>query len=260
MHRFKSIDDILNHQLILKKNRSEIDFKDIRSLEKPREVYLKTCLIIAGYFEQFGFRFLKSQVSLVKEVEKLKFTIRFQSDYNNIAGVYIGISAQLYIESRELKKWQEKHGVPGQNPSGDMFGGDFSMFSQSNNIQFLWNLADINEREIAIIEIMDLIENKVIQIFELFEDGELISEMIINGNFILRNPLINIQFLLFNKSEKTTSLAINNYLKSNKEIAERYKIDEAQIHKNGLPSVIPTYSHNLANFVQYYKLAEQIDL
>jgi len=220
MERFKSIDDILHHQLKLKKIRREIDLGDIHSLEKPREVYLGVCSIIADYFKDYGFRFLKSAVSLVKEDEskEIKLTVRFQSYYNNIAGVYVGLSVGFTIASGALNKWQKKHGIPGQISSGVIFFGDLSMFSQSNAIQFLWNLADKNERQIAVIEIIDLIENKVMPFFDFFDDVENVSEIIIGGNFILGNPLTNIQYLLLNKTEDETCTAIMNYLNSNEEI------------------------------------------
>ena len=258
MHRLNSIDEILSHQLKIKKARAEIQFQSISNLERPREVYLKTCLTIANYFERYGFKYLKSSAELVQETndKSLKFKIRFQSDYSNIAGVYVGLSVTVFIESIGLKKWQKQHAIPGQTPWAMIYVGDISKFSQTKHLLFQWNIADNNEREIAIIEIIDLIENDVLPTFELFKDVELICSLIIEGDFVSYDPLINIQYLLFNKSRTETITAIKNYLQKGESRMEQYLIDNEKIKKDGLPQKMFSYSHNIALFTNYYQLGD----
>jgi len=256
MYRFASIDDVLKHQLANKKARSEIRYEDIQNSEKPREVYLKTCLTIANYFKDYGFEYSKSSASLVHEVKdkQIRFRIRFQSDYNNIAGIYVGLSVSFFIEDIGLKKWQKKNGIPSQNPWEQIFGAGLSYFSKMERLLIQWNIADNIEREIAIIEIVDTIENDLLSFFYAFLNVDLISDLIIKGNSLLTSPLINIQYLLFHKSKVDAKTAITNYLDGDKNAMEAF-VKDKEIFENNKKSAPETgLYYNIPYLMYYYDL------
>ena len=72
----------------------------------PKEIITAACCEIAGQLQPEGYKFLKSQMSIVKRVGELVFTVHFQSNRYNQRGE----SAEVWVScSVENKKYNESY-------------------------------------------------------------------------------------------------------------------------------------------------------
>ena len=136
---------------------------------KPREIFLKACSEIAEYFTEYGFKSAQKG-QILKKVSKDKdiaFVIDFQSSLRNYERS-ISIRPHIHITSKQLEQWGSLQGF---NDKGVIFGrtniGYITAFQNYKE----WNLAGLSYENV-VREIVELLKNYALPLFEIFETQE----------------------------------------------------------------------------------------
>lgn len=148
---------------------------------KPREIFLKACGKIAECFAGSGFEPVQKG-QILKRTSKDKdvtFEIWFQSSFRNDKS-YIAIRPHIRITSKQLKQWETLQGLTREK--GGIFGmtniGHITAFQNYKE----WNLAGLSF-ENSVKEIIELLKNYALPLFEIFETKENAIALLSNDEF-----------------------------------------------------------------------------
>src|SRR5688572_1263916 len=71
----------------------------------PAEIFDAFCQAIGFYYQQKGFKYIKSRPKVKIESKDLFVEINFWSSRSNMAGSSVGLEILPYVGSKKLKKW-----------------------------------------------------------------------------------------------------------------------------------------------------------
>ncbi|MBB3696569.1 hypothetical protein KMW28_23940 [Flammeovirga yaeyamensis] len=237
MKWIKNIEDFTEH-IFSTKERAAKRHLNSKNAEKPREVFERTCQLIADELKDIGFTYYPSQHKLKLESADKKYIlfINFSSNRDNVAGQYVELSAVFYIESKDLKKYSKNH--PLLNYWNEtMIGRDIGSLVKGGEGNIIWNLADKNDFENAVLIIPQTTKENLISVFEDFQDSEIIAKEIERDNFELNNPMTTVQYLLMLNKQSIAEKYLSTFLTRKPEkILEDYKKAVEQFKNEGIPS------------------------
>jgi hypothetical protein len=124
--------------------------------EKPRDVILRACEMIAGQFKEDGFSFVRSGPKLKRVHRDRVFSILFQSDRNNFAGK----RAAVWIHA----------GV--QNAGSDFIAGGQIGNLLPEPAWMEWDFADESARDREIDDAVAAIRRIILPFFAALEDAD----------------------------------------------------------------------------------------
>ncbi|HEY8893538.1 MAG TPA: hypothetical protein VIM79_01945 [Niastella sp.] len=77
----------------------------------PAEIFDAFCQAIGFYYQQKGFKYIKSRPKVKIETKDLFVEINFWSSRSNMAGSNVGLEILPYVGSKKLKKWIKTYGA-----------------------------------------------------------------------------------------------------------------------------------------------------
>jgi len=258
MKWLKNIEEFAEH-VFSNKERAAKRHLNQTEAEKPREVFDKACQLIADGLATIGFKYFPSQHKLKLESidQKYSLFLKFSSNRDNVAGQYIELSSVFYIESKDLKKFSKN--APLLNYWNEtMIGRDIGTLIDGGEGNLIWNLANKKEYENAISIIPKTTKDKLLNLFEDFQNPELLVEEIGKGNFELSNPMTTVQYLLMFNRKSIAEKYLSAFLTRKPEkILEDYR-KAVNIFKNeGIPTEFihgMGYGHEIALLEKEYEL------
>jgi hypothetical protein len=234
--------------------------KSPENIEKPREVYLKFCEQLGNYYNDKGFKYLKSGPVLKKQSADKEWTLNigFSSDYNNVGGEYVRLSFGNYIESLTLKKWTKSQPMFAYVPNGYVGGINTAKYVDPNaNSALRWNLAQENDRENAFNEVTSLINNVVIPDFIRFKKPkDLLTDYSNSKDWTsVQTPM---KYLLCFGTKEMAIIAGRQFLKSRPSIVDAYRIELEKLNQIPPPTnfIGGGYAFELARFSYEYALGD----
>jgi len=156
MSKFLSFNDA-----ILATANQKRDAAQARSLpaaaERPRDVILRACEMIAGQLKEDGFSFVRSGPKLKRVRRDRVFSIMFQSDRNNIAGK----RAAIWIHA----------GVQNAGSTTFIAGGQIgNLLPEPTWME--WDFADESARDREIDDAVAAIRRIILPFFATFQGGD----------------------------------------------------------------------------------------
>jgi hypothetical protein len=227
--------------------------------EKPREVYNRACQIIADELTTIGFQYLQSQHKLKLESVDKKYTliISFSSNRDNIAGQFVELSSNYYIDSKDLKKFSKNN--PLLNYWNEtIIGRDIGTLIEGGEGNLVCNLADKKEFENAVSTITKTIKGKLITVFKDLQNTELIISEIKKNNFELNNPITTVQYLLMLNQKSIAEKYLSDFLtRKPDKILNDYEKAIVKFEEDGIPKEFVHgmgYGHEIALLEKEYEI------
>ncbi|MEM6966146.1 MAG: hypothetical protein AAF573_15380 [Bacteroidota bacterium] len=258
MKWLKSIEGFKAYMLKNKKRAAKRHLYN-NNAEKPRDIYDRFCAKIANDLAIIGFKYFPSQHKLKLESADKKYFlfIKFSSSRYNVAGEYVELSAEFYVESKEIKKFSKN------NPllnywSKIMIGKNFGTIINGESGNLFWNLANSEEFENALFIIPKATREILIDIFNDLQNSELVIDEIEKGNFELGNSIDTVQYLLMHNKKSVAEKYLSNFLaQQSDKVQDDYKASKKEFEKNGVPKEFihgMGYGHEIALLEKVYKL------
>lgn len=237
MKWLKNIEDFKEH-IFSNKERAAKRHSNNKNVEKPREVFERTCQIIAEKLNDIGFTYYPSQHKLKLESpdQKYSLVLKFSSSRHNVSGQYVELSVVFYIESKDLKKYSKNH--PLLNYWSEIIiGRDIGVLVKGGEGKIVWNLADKKEFENAVSIIPKTTKENLISVFQELQDSETIAKKIEMDNFELSSLMTTVQYLLMINKKSVAEQYLSTFLaRKPKKILEDYKNATEQFKKEGTPN------------------------
>ncbi|GAB5398916.1 MAG: hypothetical protein Aureis2KO_05010 [Aureisphaera sp.] len=210
MKWIKTIEDFKEHifgnkeRISERKSTSEL-------IEKPREIYEKTCSKVAEKLSILGFEYFPSQhkLKLNDITGNYSLFVKFSSSRYNVAEKYIECKADFYINSKKLKQFSKRNPLINKT-SETLIGGDIGHIVDPKKGKLILNLADKSDLKIATEVIPESISLNLIPLFEDFQN----SEQVIKNNLLGFDfsPIIATQYFLAFDKRKMAEEYLSNYL------------------------------------------------
>lgn len=257
MKWIKSLNDLKEH--IFSNKERKIDTIQILSLEKPRELYLRTCSEIAKKLEGHGFKYFPSQqkLLLVSSDNKYSLSIKFSSNPDNVANKYVELKGSFSVDSKDLKKYTK------ENPLIDywnetLIGLDLGVLIDNNMGNAVWNLVHPDDYDSAIEVLPKICSTKLISYFDQLQNPSHVITEIKNKNFDLQSPICTVQYLLLHEHRFLAQEYLLNFLEEKKKlIYENYIEAKSEINREGFPQQYVMghgYGYDIALVEMYYNL------
>lgn len=258
MKWLKNIEDFKEHIFSTKERAAKRHLNQIEA-EKPREVFDKVCKKIANELTALGFNYYPSQHKLKLESLEKKYTlfVRFSSNRDNVSGRYVELSSFFYIDSKDLKRFSKSN--PLLNYWNEtMIGRDIGTLVEGGEGNLVWNLADKKEFENAVSIISKTTKERLVKVFEDFQNSNLVVDEIENDNFELNNPMTTVQYLLMVDRKDVAEKYLSTFLtRKPDKILEDYKKAVEKFKIEGVPDEFihgMGYGHEIALLENEYKL------
>lgn len=249
---FKDTAD-LKHQAALHRSRGGDDV-----VEPSYEVYLNSCATVAATFSDMGFIFAKSGPHMTKKENGMKFIISFGTSYNNVPGKYVQMQLSVCVYSSKLKKWREQQSTPYTN--GDLVSGGLIHLIEAKGKYIEWNLANKDERQLVIDDVIAHIQNIALPYLNFFIDPKIVIEILEEADIPAMGIAYAIEFALcFGDVEKAQRI-LNRYVSEHRDFIPdvcRYIEDFRQ---KGKPQIVPNqYAGQIAWVCSFYGLKFEHD-
>jgi hypothetical protein len=203
--------------------------------ERPRDVYLKTCGLIAAAFERDDFEYTPSRQRLTRHVGENADTISFQSSHDNTARVLVALSPHVRAESRRLAVWRAAsspfHGsLIGGGQVGNIAGTGWSRY----------NLAAIEARWVETRAIIEELRAVALPWFVLVRDPDALVDIARRSEVPGIWPDRLIDYLVYlGRSSEATSIAqgwVDAWAETRRPVVEQLRV---VVEGHHLPVRIP---------------------
>ena len=227
--------------------------------EKPSDVFNNFCNEVSENLTDFGFKYFPSSHKLKLESFNKKYSlfIKFSSNPENVTNKYIELKGTFYIDSTELKKFSKKNSLINYW-NETIIGRDLGILINNEKGNAIWNLADKNDFNSALMIIPEICKTKLLNYFEQLQNVELVTAEILNDNFDLSSPVCTTQYLLCHNKIKEAENYLLNFLKKKREIINNNYIEsKAELNKNGFPEQYimgEGYGFDIALLEKFYNL------
>ena len=256
MKWIKTIEDFKEHIFGSKERISERKSTS-ELIEKPSEVYEKTCSKIAENLSKLGFKYFPSQhkLKLNNKTGNYSLFVKFSSSRYNVAERYIEFKADFYINSKELKQFSKKNPLINKT-SETLIGGDIGHIVDPKKGKLILNLADESDSKIATEIIPKSISLNLIPLFENFQNSEqVIKTNLLGFDF---SPITATQYFLAFDKQKMAEEYLSDYLnREPKKILEDYIKASEKFKTESLPTEFVDgygYGYNIALLEMVYGL------
>lgn len=215
--------------------------------EKPRDVILNPCEMIATKLEADGFTFQRSGPKLKRSNSDLTFEIYFQSDRHNAAGQRAAVWIHGGVRSATLKNWRRAHPMPWGGwdgpDAGLVTGGQIGNLA-AEPTWLEWDFADKSRRAHEIADAVNAIRRILLPFFDLFaEPAEAIAALI-------RHPVLGpsslLEYAVAALGHEAAEGIGRALLKGSQQIQRPFEAFAAEFRENGPPRFIGNRAADLA--------------
>lgn len=204
--------------------------------EKPRDVILRACELIAEQLAPDGFAYLKSGPRLKRTEGDLTFSIHFQSDRNNCAGRRAAVWIHAGVCSAELARWHRAHPMPwggSEGPdAGSVTGGQIGNLT-ADPTWLEWDFANPSCRAEEIDDAVRTIKRVALPFFALFDDPSHAVEELVHYRALREISLL--EYALVAVGRDAAEAAGREYLRRNPVIRTRFDAAMKEFAAQGLP-------------------------
>ena len=204
--------------------------------EKPREVILRACELIAEQLAPDGFAYLKSGPKLKRSEGDLTFGIYFQSDRNNCAGRRAAVWIHAGVCSAELARWRRAHPMPWGGSEGpdaeSVTGGQIGNLT-ADPTWLEWDFANPSCRAEEIDDAVKTIKRIAFPFFRLFDDPAHGVEQLVHYRALRETSLL--EYALVAVGRDAAEAAGGEYLRRNPVIRTRFEAAIEEFTVQGLP-------------------------
>lgn len=204
--------------------------------EKPRDVILRACELIAEQLALDGFAYLKSAPRLKRTEGDLTFSIHFQSDRNNCAGRRAAVWIHAGVCSAELARWRRAHPMPwggSEGPdAGSVTGGQIGNLT-ADPTWLEWDFANPSCRAEEIDDAVRTIKRVALPFFALFDDPSHAVEQLVHYRALRETSLL--EYALVAVGRDAAEAAGREYLRRNPVIRTRFDAAIKEFAAQGLP-------------------------
>lgn len=250
---FNSLTDLFKN-VAKEKHRAAISkHQDLKCDELPRNVYDDSCEQIAAALISKGFSYSKSSHHLTRRNDDLKFTIHFQSSYNNVAGELVSLIFAANIRSRIIKKWRIAQSRPLRKD--EWIAGGLIHLIDGNNVFIRWNLADKESRKETINDIITQINEIAIPFFDKFLMPEMVINELTRASINAFNIGDQIEYSLCFSGIRKAQMVLNRFLSNRPDLLPDILKSKDNLKENGFPDYFVTrHSDVIAHILTAYDL------
>jgi hypothetical protein len=226
--------------------------------EKPRDVYLDACRVLASGLEPLGFRYAASKQVASRRAGEFTHAVSFQSSHRNIAGAHVVVWIHANVFWKVLGKWRASGpALPWTLATAER--NDFVAGGQLGNLQtptawLEWNVAVPASRERVLSEAQTAIERLGLAYFARFEQ---LSEVLIqlrSEDIPGLDPLGAVQLLACAADVASAQQYLQRFLAAHPAIHAEYSEALAVFRVDGLPAARKNHGRDLAAAALVYGL------
>lgn len=224
------------------------------SSETPRDVYLDACRRIAQAFTQDGFRYFKSGPHFTKNDGQFSFRVSFQSSHLNAPGRHVRLWLHANVRSARLKTWRLQQDRPCRTDDSVAGGMVHRLYGKQTMIQ--WDLANPNDREAVISDVIAFVRKEVFKYFQRFTDpGEVITALSTQeiGAFALSS---SVEFALCFGNHEQAQRVLDRFLRQREDLRDEIQSVTERFRNEGFPDHMPSsFAEQVAWVRSSYNLA-----
>jgi hypothetical protein len=204
--------------------------------ELPKDVYKRSCAMIAEAFEPDGYRYFRSVPYFSKKTEDLTFSVSFQANRHNRAGQSVEFWVHASVSSQSTKKWREFNTTLFPN-------SDFVAGGQIGNLNkpyswMRWDVVDPSTRGKVVADAVDTIRRLAIPFFAAFENpGQMVTRLQNDPHVLWMMPSQVFDYLACHSGPEAVRNAVAQFLKQNPHLEESFELKIKNFRKEDLPAV-----------------------
>jgi len=221
--------------------------------EPPKDVYKRSCAMIAEAFEPDGYRYFRSGPYFSKKTEDLIFSIWFQANRHNRAGESVEIWVHASVSSRSIKKWRELNTTLVPN-SDAVAGGQIGNLNKPYS-WMRWDVVDPSTRSKVVADAVDTIRRLAIPFFAAFENpSQMVARLQNDPDVLWMWPPQVFDYLAYHGGSEAVRNAVSQFLAQNPEFEELFELTIKNFRKEDLPKVctVGKYVDTLAAAIVAY--------
>jgi hypothetical protein len=228
------------------------------SSDKPRDLYLAACRMLASRLEGAGFRYTASRQVAVRKTEVFSYSVSFQSSHRNIAGQHVALWIHAHVHCKALAVWRASGPPIPWKTAGAQF--DFVAGGQLGNLQeqarwLDWNVAQPRSRERVVSDAYEAIERLALPYFALFSRPLDVITRLGSAEIHGFEPVDAIEFLLWQAGAEAAQTYLSRFLDARPTVYSEYNQAIAAFRRDGLPGASRGGGHDLAAISLVYGLA-----
>jgi hypothetical protein len=226
--------------------------------DKPRDLYLAACRMLASRLEGAGFRYTASRRVATRKAEVFSYSVSFQSSHRNIAGQHVALWIHAHVHCKALAVWRASGPpIPWKTAAARL---DFVAGGQLGNLQeparwLDWNVAQPRSPERVVSDAYAAIERLALPYFALFSRPLDVITRLGTGEIHEFGPVDAIEFLLWQAGTEAAHKYLLRFLDARPNVYSEYKEAIAAFRRHGLPAASTGGGHDLAAVSLIYGLA-----
>lgn len=134
--------------------------------QPPRVVFLGACRAIGESLARAGFRGQRQNQLLVRSRGPWRHEIAIASSHFNQTGKFVAITPTVIVRNSELAIWRQST----EDGRADDFVTSRMVYQFANRSGTTWDLADPITRSRVLDEVVEIIEEKAVARFDLFDE------------------------------------------------------------------------------------------